>query len=391
MQPAEGAGEAPRKERKSQARPEGEAEARRVPLRGKEEEHDDGGKGERFEPVCLASKRPRGAEHAAHQRSTERRDGKPAEGAVPEGKQPGRDPRKAPELAEEQHRRPEQHADVETRDGKDVCDAALAHRLFEPLFDDARAPRKQRIGERCLVAVHIPAEYFVQFSVEAKKRIGALRRGDEFPHGHRVADVGGKVVPGIGAPFKGIALFGRPLKDDEIARHGAVGGEDGAALPLRPLAVEKEIVEHGDGIPLPFGDGEDGRRHGVLARRQALPIARKGKVHEPCAHPRKEGHDEKEGQEPLLSKGREGEKEQHAEEKQKGRLPLRKADAAIEIQPEEERERTKKEGPEIEYLLHGCSSFLCRFFGGRRRGCAAAAPSFPAGHSAFPVRCARSR
>ena len=284
----------PRKERKPKTRAEGEAEPRRIPLRGEEKEHDDSRKGERFEAVRLSPERFGSAEHAAHQHGAEGGHREPAEGTIQKGERERREKGKPPYSSEKQHRRAEQHADMQPRDGEDMRDAALSHRLFEFPFDGARIAREKRVGKRGFIPPHVRIQHFIELSVEAQNKIAALRRRDEFARGRRIADIGSEVVLGIGALFEGIVLFGFAPKDDEIARKYAVGRQNGAAFARRLLSVQREVFEDGDGVPLPFRNGKDSRRHRVFPRRKPFFIIGKSKLHEPDADPREHGHDEKE-------------------------------------------------------------------------------------------------
>ena len=161
---------------------------------------------------------------------------------------------------------------MQPRDGEDMRDAALSHRLFELPFDGARIAREKRIGKRSFIPPHVGIQHLIELPVKTKEKIAALRRCDEFARGRRIADIGSEVVLGIGAPFKGVVLFDFAPKDDEIARKDAVGRQNGAALARRLLSAQREAFEDGDGVPLPLRNGKDGRRHRVFPRREPFFI-----------------------------------------------------------------------------------------------------------------------
>ena len=137
MNAAERAGDPSREHREPEHRRKGEAEPDGQPLRGAEEEHDEGGKAERAQEVGLSARRPSHPEGGAHDERADGGDGEPANGDIRRRDEHGGDKRKTAQRARRKRDGTVQNADMESGNGEDMGDPRPADRREDPVVHAA--------------------------------------------------------------------------------------------------------------------------------------------------------------------------------------------------------------------------------------------------------------
>ena len=348
MQPPQSARKSARKERKPEHRAVGEAESRREDLRGRDQQRDQSREGDGAEQIVLPSEKAASSQRGAHQDGAHRGDGERAQRAVTR-RQRDRGEKGVPaERAEEEHCRGVQNADMQSRDGEGVRNAARARFGEKAPVHAARIAREQRVRHARAVGIHVFIQHAPQRGVETEKGICRPARDRELPRRRRVAHAAGISV------FRGdVAVVGKRTAPDcggegyDIGGSDLLGGKRHAHFARHGRSVQRKRDERRRRPPVLHRRRLHRSRDGVLpfghtrGKAAALPM-RKPRA-QPCE---RDKEDRRRDRAPLGAQNEQRAK--HGNEKRVRGNEAPERDAKIQIYARNAADRRKQQRTEID-------------------------------------------